>query len=299
MSEEHHDHLSLFESRRALLTGLAYRILGSLAEAEDAVQDTFVKWSQADRRAINNPAAWLTSACTRRCIDLLRAARQVRVDYIGTWLPEPIQCVTENTPERALDLSSSLSMAFLLLLERLAPKERAAYLLHEIFEQPYAQVAAVLGMQETACRKLVSRARINVGRTDARNVVTAQRQETLLAAFQSAIATGATGNLAALMAQDIQLKADGGGKAATLLDPLYGKARVLEFIAGKLSGFWKTYEWRSADINGSRGALLLDGGRISAALSFGFDAHGDLSGIFIMRNPDKLARLSEPEIFLQ
>lgn len=297
MDEDHH--ISLFETRRALLTGLAYRILGSLAEAEDAVQDIFVKWSQADRRAINNPAAWLTSACTRRCIDLLRAARQARVDYVGAWLPEPIQIVTDETPESASDLSSSLSMAFLLLLERLAPKERAAYLLHDIFEQPYAEVAAVLGIQEAACRKLVSRARLNVGRTDSRVVVTTERQEKLLVAFRSAIATGATANLAALMSEDIQLKADGGGKATTLLEPLSGKASVLDFIVGKLSGFWKAYEWRPAEINGMRGVLLFEDGRIAASVSFGFDAQGYLSGIFIMRNPDKLARLIEPEIFLQ
>ena len=190
-------------------------------------------------------------------------------------------------------------MAFLLLLERLAPKERAAYLLHDIFEQPYAQVAAVLGIQEATCRKLVSRARLNVGRPDARVAVTTERQETLLDAFRAAITTGATTNLAALMAEDIQLKADGGGKAATLLEPLSGKSSVLDFIASKLSGFWKTYEWRPAKINGMRGVLLFEDGRVAASLSFGFDVHGYLSGIFIMRNPDKLARLVEPEIVLQ
>lgn len=297
MSKSHT--INLFESRRAQLTGLAYRILGSLAEAEDAVQDTFVKWSQADRHTINNPAAWLTSTCTRRCIDLLRAARHARVDYVGAWLPEPIQFRSDDTAQNASDLSSSISMAFLLLLERLAPKERAAYLLHDIFEQPYAQVAAALSIQEAACRKLVSRARLNVGRRDARNMVTLERQETLLDAFQTAITTGATAHLAALMAEDIQLKADGGGKAVTLLEPLSGKSSVLEFIAGQLRGFWKTYEWRASELNGMRGVLLFEDGRITASVSFGFDVHGYLSGIFIMRNPDKLARLVEPETLLQ
>lgn len=297
MGEEHH--ISLFETRRAFLTGLAYRILGSLADAEDAVQDTFVKWNQTDRCTIRNPAAWLTSACTRRCIDLLRAARQTRVDYVGAWLPEPIHVMTDETPESASELSSSLSMAFLLMLERLAPKERAAYLLHDIFDQPYAEVAAALGVEEAACRKLVSRARINVGRADARNVVTTERQEELLAAFRKAIATGATGDLAALMSEDIELRADGGGKVPTLLEPLSGKARVLDFIVGHLSGYWETYEWRPADINGGRGTLLFEDGRITASVSFGCDEQGRLSGIFIMRNPDKLARLIAAEISLQ
>src|SRR3546814_163350 len=148
-----------FESRRRQLTGLAYRILGTLAEAEDAVQDTFLKWREADQDAIDNPAAWLTTACTRRCLDLLRSARRRRVDYVGAWLPEPVHTVADDTPESAAELASSLSTAFLLLLERLSPKERAAYLLHEIFDRPYPEVAAALGLHEAACRKLVSRAK--------------------------------------------------------------------------------------------------------------------------------------------
>ncbi|HYG87136.1 MAG TPA: RNA polymerase sigma factor SigJ [Azospirillum sp.] len=297
MVEEHH--ISLFEAKRTFLTSLAYRILGSVTEAEDAVQDTFLKWSQADRSAIGNPAAWLTTACTRRCIDLARSARQARVDYVGAWLPEPIQTVTDETPESASELSSSLSMAFLLLLERLAPKERAAYLLHDIFDQPYEEVAAALGVQEATCRKLVSRARTNIGKAQARNVTPPERQEELLAAFQSAIATGVTGPLAALMSQDIELRADGGGKVPAVLEPLFGRESVLDFIAGKLSEFWKDYEWQPADINGTRGALLLKDGRIAASVSFACDADGRLSGIFIMRNPDKLARIAGPGIVLQ
>lgn len=291
--------ISLFEARRRFLNGLAYRILGSVAEAEDAVQDTFFKWSQADHAAIENPAAWLTTACTRRCIDMLRAARRARVDYVGAWLPEPIQTMTEETPESASELSSSLSMAFLLLLERLAPKERAAYLLHDIFDQPYAEVAATLGIQEATCRKLVSRARVNVGKADARNTVPPQRQEELLAAFRSAVATGATGRLAALMSEDIELRADGGGKVPASLEPLSGKESVLAFIADKLGDFWKAYEWRPADINGARGALLFEHGRIAASVSLACDAEGRLVDIFIVRNPDKLARLAKPAASLQ
>lgn len=150
---------ALFESRRPFLIGLAYRILGSLADAEDAVQDTYIKWLNADRHSILNPAAWLTTVCTRRCLDLLRAAQQARVDYVGIWLPEPIQTAVAKTPEQTLELSSSLSTAFMLLLERLTPRERAAYLLHDIFDLPYADLAMTLGGEETACRKLVSRAR--------------------------------------------------------------------------------------------------------------------------------------------
>lgn len=285
-------HIDLFEARRGFLTGLAYRIVGSLAEAEDAVQDTFLKWSQADRSAIANPAAWLTAACTRRAIDMLRAARRARVDYVGVWLPEPIQTATDDTPESAAELSSSLSMAFLLVLERLAPKERAAYLLHDIFDRPYAEVAAALGVQETTCRKLVSRARINVGKAEGRNPVPPERQEELLAAFRRAIATGETGPLAALMSGDVALRADGGGKVPAARQPLTGRASVLDFIRGTLGVFWKTYAWHPADINGVRGALLSQDGAVVGAVSFACDGEGRLADIFIMRNPDKLVRIA-------
>lgn len=134
--------IALFEDRRPFLIGLAYRILGSLAEAEDAVQDTFLKWQTSRREDIANPAGWLTSVCTRHCIDMLRSARRSRVDYVGAWLPEPVQTMTEDTPERIAELSSTLSLAFMLVRERLVPRDRAAYLLREIFDRPYADIAA-------------------------------------------------------------------------------------------------------------------------------------------------------------
>lgn len=154
---------AVFEQRRPFLLGLAYRILGSRTEAEDVVQELFIKWLEADRASIATPAAWLTTACTRHCIDLLRSAHTSRVDYVGTWLPEPIHTTHQHSPEHMHELASSLSTAFLLLLERLTPKERAAYLLYEIFDMDYAQVAEAIGVQEAACRKLVSRAKAGLG----------------------------------------------------------------------------------------------------------------------------------------
>lgn len=283
----------LFEARRPFLTGLAYRILGSLSEAEDAVQDTYLKWQATERGPIANPAAWLTATCTRRCIDLLRSARRARVDYVGAWLPEPIQTMTDETPEHVVELSSSLSLAFLLVLERLAPKERAAYLLREIFDQPYEDVATALGVQEAACRKLVSRARSRVGQAEPNVVVPKERQEELLAAFQAAITNGATARLAALMTEDIELRTDGGGKALALLQPLSGKAGVLGFLGDTLHRSWQSYTWQPADINGTRGALVFDGADIVASISLACDAQGQLSGIYIMRNPDKLVRVGD------
>lgn len=290
--DDTHD-MALFERQRPFLLGLAYRILGSHADAEDAVQDTFLKWRGTDRAAIANPAAWLTTACTRRCLNLLSSAQRARTDYVGVWLPEPIQLASDETPEDAVALASSLSTAFLLLLERLTPKERAAYLLHDIFDLDYDAVAAALGMQEAACRKLVSRARASVGEEKPRHVAPRARQERLLAAFQHAVATGDTGALATLLSDDIVLAADGGGKAAAIGQPVSGRAEVLAFVAARLTQWWRTYEWRIAPINGLLGVLLFENGRLIAAVSFSCDAQDRATGIYIVRNPDKLALIRE------
>lgn len=286
-------HLSAFEASRRYLFGLAYRILGSRAEAEDAVQDLYLKWREADPAAIAEPRAWLTTACTRHCIDQLRAARRSRVDYIGTWLPEPIHTTTDDTPESALALASSLSTAFLLVLERLNPKERAAYLLHEIFEVGYADIATALGMQETACRKLVSRARERVGSDQARPPPPPDRQEALLGAFRSAITSGSTDTLSALLAEDAVLSTDGGGKVSAVRVPLYGRSAVLDFVERALTVYWRTYTWVPAQINGSLGALVYDGDALAASLSFDTAPDGRIRQIYIVRNPDKLARLGD------
>ena len=290
------DDLGVFERARPNLLGLAYRILGSRADADDAVQDTFLKWRQADGGKIDNPAAWLTTICTRRCLDLLRAAHRSRVTYVGAWLPEPIHTPVEDDAESRLDLASSLTTAFLLLLERLTPKERAAYLLHEIFDVAYPEIAATLEMQETACRKLVSRAKANVDQAKVRQRIPLDRQDALLAAFQGAIASGATADLAALLSDDIRLTADGGGKAPAILEVLQGKAEVMAFVMGVLRQFWTALDWIPADINGGRGAILREGAATIATLSFAYDEAGRASDVYIMRNPDKLARLGAEAI---
>ncbi|MBL5820444.1 RNA polymerase sigma factor SigJ [Serratia marcescens] len=282
---------ALFESRRSFLIGLAYRILGSLADAEDAVQDTYIKWLHADRHSILNPAAWLTTVCTRRCLDLLRAAQQARVDYVGIWLPEPIQTAVAKTPEQTLELASSLSTAFMLLLERLTPRERAAYLLHDIFDLPYADLATTLGGEETACRKLVSRAREKVGRPEERKTQPTERQEALLIAFKTAVETADIEPLSTLLSEDVKLSADGGGKVPANLAELVGKREVLEFIGGKLPVFWRAYLWQHALINGVPGALLSEQGRITASVSLSLNAEGRLAPVFIVRNPSKLSQL--------
>ncbi len=275
-----------------MLLGLAYRILGSRADAEDAVQDTFLKWQAADRQTIDTPHAWLTTTCTRRCLDLLGNAHRARVDYVGAWLPEPIPTTVVSDAERSMQLADSLSTAFLLLLERLSPKERAAYLLHEIFDTPYAEIASMLELKEPACRKLVSRARANLQAAEARHAPPRERQQALLEAFRLAITEGATAQLANLLSAEVRLSADGGGKVPTLLEPLHGLGEVLAFLVNRLRGYWADYQWFEADINGGRGIVLHQQGNVTAVVTFGFDPSGQVTDIFIMRNPDKLARLT-------
>ncbi len=284
------DQLQIFETARPRLLGLAYRILGSRADAEDAVQDTFLKWQNADVASIDNPAAWLTTICTRHCLDLLRSAHRSRLNYVGSWLPEPIHLAVESEAEKNAELSSSLTTAFLLILERLTPKERAAYLLHEIFDMSYPQIAATLDLEEAACRKLVSRARQHIDQAKVRHIAPAARQDELLSAFRLAITQGETSPLAALLSDDIRFTADGGGKVSALMEVLHGKHAVLAFIQ-RLHSFWRNLEWRDVNINGTRGVLIIENGAVNAAVSFAYDDTDQLSAIYVVRNPDKLAML--------
>lgn len=280
------DITSFEEARRGLL-GLAYRMLGSRADAEDVVQDTFLRWQQADHRQIDNPAAWLTTVCTRRCLDLLKSHQRSRTDYVGEWLPEPVAEIAGG--EEAVTLASSLSMAFLLLLERLTPKERAAYLLHEIFDADYSDVARILDSSEPACRKLISRAREQVGRAQVRHVTPPARQQDLLQAFREALATGRTERLAALMREDVAIHHDSGGKVPAVLHYLRGRTPVLEFIGSFLHRAWRDYACREVLVNGTCGLELRAAGSPAAIVSFAWDDAGRASALFIVRNPDKLA----------
>lgn len=290
----HDADITAFEQARPGLLGLAYRLLGSRADAEDAVQDTFLKWQAADRSAIQTPSAWLTTACTRHCLDLLRNAHRNRVQYIGPWLPEPMPITDEADPESGAELASSLTTAFLLVLERLTPKERAAYLLHEIFDMDYADIALTLDMQEPACRKLVSRAREHVERGRVRHATPSDRQAQLLSAFEQAIQHGRTEKLAQLLAADVRLAADGGGKVAAARRVMTGTEEVLRFITAGLHVWWTGFTLERAVLNGNLGLIVRDGeGQVTATASFSYDERGRLDGIYIMRNPDKLTRVDQ------
>jgi len=291
-SEMNDTDLQLFEGARPRLLGLAYRILGSRADAEDAVQDCFLKWRDADRSQIKTPAAWLSSVCTRRCLDIQRAADRARVDYVGPWLPEPIQLATPPAVDGKLAVS--LTTAFLLLLERLTPKERAAYLLRDIFDQSYVEIAAMLEMDEAACRKLVSRARQNIGRDKVRHITPRETQDSLLRAFQSAVMSGSITQLSALLSSDIRLTTDTGGKTVAATRVLEG---VDVFSAlSQAHVWWEGCQWEITDMNGGRGAILTKNGQPALTISLACNEAGLISDIFITLNPDKLVRLEPVNI---
>lgn len=281
----------IFEEARPRLMGLAYRILGSVADAEDAVQETYVRWLGADISSIKNPGGWLTTVCTRYCIDLLKSAQRTRLDYVGTWLPEPITAeVDENIDvEAQMDLASSLSTAFLLLLERLSPKERAAYLLHELFDTQYDELAETLSMTEPACRKLVSRAKANLKVDRRRFNPRPEAQARMLSAFQNAITSGSSDRLEQLLAEDVQLGADGGGKVIAALNIIDGKDKVLRFIKGILSKAWSDLSSQFTEFNGAPALLITEGETITAVVGCACDTAGAANRIYIVRNPDKLA----------
>ena len=293
---EARDCLARFEQARPGLLGLAYRILGSRMDAEDAVQDTFLKWQANDREGIDNPGAWLTTVCTRHCLDLLRSADRARVEYVGPWLPEPVQTANDeamdaNSPEHVSALASSLTTAFLLALQRLTPKERAAYLLHDIFDVSYAEVARTLALQEPACRQLVTRARGHIEQARVRHATPPARQRQLLAAFGTAIATGSVEDLAGLLSDDVRLSTDGGGKVSAARRVMHGPEEVLRFIQAGLHEWWAGSRLEEATINGRLGLIQHEGDAVAAAVTFAWDEGGRLTDVFIMRNPDKLGRI--------
>ncbi len=283
-----------FTAARPRLMALAYRMLGSMGDAEDAVQETYIRWHGADRSAIRTPAAWLTTACTRLCIDRLRKAKAERAAYIGTWLPEPV--AVEPPEDEAL--GESLSMAFLVMLERLSPPERAAYLLHDVFESDYAAVAAALGKSEQACRQLVSRARksLNVSEDGAkprpRFQADAARAEALATAFVTAARAGDAKKLVAMLAEDAELWSDGGGKVAAALNVIHGADRIARFFVGIRGKQEPGLELVFRPVNGRPGIVGYVGPRADFALALEPQGSGRIGAVYIVRNPDKLARLA-------
>jgi RNA polymerase sigma-70 factor (ECF subfamily) len=288
------DPAAAFEPHRAYLRGLAYRMLSSMAEAEDAVQDAYIRWHRIGakaRAAIENPRAWLSKATTRLCLDRLKSARAQRESYIGPWLPEPV--IEPEAGEDPAELAQDLSVAFLLLLERLSPLERAAFLLHDVFEMSFAQVAEVLRRDEAACRQLATRARKHIETGRPRFDAKAEDQARIAAAFMAAAGSGDPAQLAHLLAEDAVFVSDGGGKVRAALNPILGRDKIIAFVLGvqKKLPFPDGTEYRPAIINRLPGFLIVrPDGTIVQTLSFEIQ-DGVIHRVYAVRNPDKLRTL--------
>lgn len=282
-----------FELHRRHLTGVAYRMLGTLSEAEDVVQDAYLRWHAADRDKVENPRAYLSRTVTRLCLDLLKSARVRREQYVGPWLPEPVLDGAALTVDAPGELAADLSVALLLALERLSPLERAAFLLHDMFDMDYAEVAKTLDRNEAACRQLAARARAHVRDARPRFPVSQDDGDRITSAFLAAAQSGDASRLADLLAADAVLWSDGGGKKAAALNPLHGADRVARFLAGiaPKGAADILARARPARINGLPGAIGTDedGSPWVVALDC---RDGLVTAIYILRNPDKLRHVT-------
>ncbi len=282
----------IFRQHRPRLMGIAYRMLGSRADAEDILQEAYIRWLGSDVSGLRSAEAWLVTIVTRLSIDRLRLAKQEREGYIGQWIPEPWVGEEAPSPEQAIELAGDISIAFLMVLERLAPDERAAFLLHDVFECGYPEIAQMLGKSQEACRQIVHRARVRVRQDRPRFEVNRESHLRLLGKFIEAARAGDRAQLVELFARDVAVTGDGGGKVAAISKVLRGAKRVAKFYCGITKLFLDRMEYRIAEINGMPGILRYVDGNLESATSVLTDGVRILD-IYIVRNPDKL-RLIEP-----
>jgi RNA polymerase sigma-70 factor, ECF subfamily len=282
------DAAASFEPHRRHLMALAYRMLGSLAEAEDAVQEAYLRWHRADRATVREPRAFLSRIVTRLCLDQLKSARTRRETYVGPWLPDPVLDGASLDAETASDYAHDLSVALMLTLERLSPLERAAFLLHDVFEVGFAEIAATLGRNEAAVRQLAARGRAHVKASRPRFHPSSEETARLLTAFRQASETGNASGLTAFLAEDAVLLTDGGGKRPAALVPVRGAENIVRLLeaTGRNAPPGK-FLFRETQINGMPGFIIQEpsGGIMTVALDI--DA-GKITAIYVMRNPDKL-----------
>jgi len=288
----------VFESERGFLRGLAYRMLGSVSEAEDIVQDAWLRWREVATADVQNPRAYLARIVTHLCLDQLDSARARREQYVGQWLPEPLVDAAPATDEplAGLELAADLSFALLAVLERLSPLERAAFLLHDVFDLDFATVASTLARGEDACRQLASRARRQVREARPRYRVSPAAGARLCEAFLAAIQAGDIAALANTLAEDVVFRSDGGGVVAAVPRPLHGRARVAQVLLGFARQVVPgTVSVAAAWLNGEPGLLVRNStGELVQTLILSAAADGRIGAIYVQRNPAKLAHLGPP-----
>jgi RNA polymerase sigma-70 factor (ECF subfamily) len=283
-----------FEQQRQMMFSIAYRMLGTVADAEDMVQKAYMRYQAVNAEEIQSHEAFLTTVVTRLCLNHLQLARVQREDYIGTWLPEPLISKTE-APIEKLELHESLSIAFLTLLEQLNPVERAVFLLREIFDYDYATIANILEKEEATCRQLFSRAKKHISENRPRFTPSPDKHHEMLKQFIEAIESGSLENLVNLLSEDVVLWADGGGKArGAVREPLYGREVVARFVLASPRFLDPNLQLQDSieTVNGEECLIIRTEGEIRMVISLSLSEHG-VNTIRVMANPDKLNHLNK------
>ena len=283
----------IFEQNRPTLEGIAYRMLGELSGALDIVQETYLKWSEIDVSTVHSPRAWLITVCSRIALNQLKSARVRRELYVGEWLPEPFPDQLNQDPRVQLELDDTVSVALLLALERLSPSERAAFLLHDVFNLSFDEIANTLGKSNANCRQLATRARKHIREHRPRFQTTPEEHQTLLEAFISATRQGELDRLITLLANKVELYSDGGGQVEALPSMLCGAEKVAKFfvsVFGRCRRKAISIQTVWLRFNGSSGLLIYENGQLATALTI--DVHaGHIHRLYAVRNPDKLSKL--------
>ena len=278
----------IFQQYRPLLFSIAYRMLGGVADAEDIVQEAFVRWQRASRIEVRSPKSYLSTVVTRLCLDHLRSAKVRREEYVGPWLPEPL--LTDESPDVAetIELDETLSMAFLVLLERLTPAERAVFLLREVFDYRYGETAHIVGKSEANCRQIARRARESVAARRPRFEASAAQEERLMGSFLEACFSGDMEGLLALLSEDVILYSDGGGKTRAALNPIYGADKVARFFFGILRQVPPGFTVRRTQVNGRPGLIGYFGDGSPQNVATLDAAEGEIQALRLVLNPEKL-----------
>jgi RNA polymerase sigma-70 factor, ECF subfamily len=285
--------IATFQEFRVLLFSIAYRMLGARIDAEDMVQETFLRWRRVAVKNIKNPRAFLVTVVTRLCINHLQSARVKREEYFGPWLPEPLLTGPAAGFPGIPGIDGSLSIAFLLLLERLSPIERAVFLLREAFDYTYDEIAGILTKSEANCRQIFRRAKQHLAEARPRFEVSNEQRQRLLQQFIETSSRGDMHGLLALLAEDTVLYTDGGGKATAVPNPIHGAEAVARFLFGARTKLLPPdIVRRFAEINGQPGVIAYHNGKVFGVLSLDV-AEGQVRNIYIVRNPEKLARLPD------
>jgi RNA polymerase sigma-70 factor (TIGR02957 family) len=284
----------VFNDDRPRLFAIAYRMLGSASDAEDVLQDAWLRYSGADSSSIRSPGAFATTIVTRLCLDRLKSARATREEYIGPWLPEPVLTSELESPAEKLERTESVTLAFLVLLEKLSPEERAVFLLREIFEYDHSEVADMLGTTADNSRQLLHRAKARIAEGRPRLIGTAQSRRAVAERFARALSDGDSAGLTALLTTGVEMWSDGGGRASAARRPLIGRDQVLNFLIGlrrsaHATGVARDVSLQIEDVNAEPALVLRVGPRLESVFVFSVDGEA-ISGIRVVRNPDKLAR---------